>query len=537
MVQSLIELIIPLRDADPLRLNLKEGDVFFILGANGVGKSSLLSFLCAKQPDRFRRISAHRQNWFSHHESDLTPTRRRDLEAQVRQRDSFAQNRYRLDFAGERPAMAIFDLMLSENKLNQEIVNYLRTYEASEAHRLVATVMSPIKIINEILKESNIFIEIIIDKDQVASARKNNGPLFPIAQLSDGERNALLIAAEILTAPAGSIFLIDEPERHLHRSIILPLLKTLFGKRSDCGFVISTHEALLPAENKNANTLLVRDCGYEGDVARSWVIDHLKPGDEVNDEIKLDILGARHRILFVEGKQHSLDAAFYSMLFPDRSIIAKSNCREVEQSVRALTSSPNLHWVEAIGIIDGDQRALDESKKLLGHKVHVLPYYSIEALYFREDILRRIAESQGRNFGNNLTDQIEDILSEAVSCIRENREQFLKKAIYRSVRRQFLSKIPPENSISELKDTYSFEIDVHELRSREEHLFDEIISENDWERILGRYPIRESKAPDRIARRLHFQNVSDYYARVRTLLREDETPLNDLRRTLQIPLT
>ena len=66
---------------------------------------------------------------------------------------------------------------------------------------------------------------------------KNGSPPYSIAELSDGERNSLLIAASILTMKSESLVLIDEPERHLHRSIISPLLQHLFSSRSDCAFI------------------------------------------------------------------------------------------------------------------------------------------------------------------------------------------------------------------------------------------------------------------------------------------------------------
>ena len=50
-----------------------------------------------------------------------------------------------------------------------------------------------------------------------------------MAQMSDGERAAAIIAATVLVADPGTLFLIDEPERHLHRSIIEPFLSALFG--------------------------------------------------------------------------------------------------------------------------------------------------------------------------------------------------------------------------------------------------------------------------------------------------------------------
>lgn len=103
--------------------------------------------------------------------------------------------------------------------------------------------MQPIKIINELLKLSALPIEISVQQNEQLFASKLGGPPYSIAELSDGERNAPLIAAEVLTAQAGILFLIDEPERHLHRSIISPLLTLLFERRTDCAFVISTHDS------------------------------------------------------------------------------------------------------------------------------------------------------------------------------------------------------------------------------------------------------------------------------------------------------
>ena len=92
-------------------------------------------------------------------------------------------------------------------------------------------------------------------RQKVVASRNGSTP-YSVAELSDGERNAFLIAADILTAGTGTLLLIDEPERHLHRSIISPLLSLLFAKRKDCFFVVSTHEVMLPLDNPAAQTLL-----------------------------------------------------------------------------------------------------------------------------------------------------------------------------------------------------------------------------------------------------------------------------------------
>ena len=116
---------------------------------------------------------------------------------------------------------------------------------------------SPIQTVNELLRLSNLPIEIIVEQRQKVVASRSGSAPYSVAELSDGERNAFLIAADVLTAEAGTLLLIDEPERHLHRSIISPLLSLLFKKRKDCAFVVSTHEVMLPIDNPAARIFLV----------------------------------------------------------------------------------------------------------------------------------------------------------------------------------------------------------------------------------------------------------------------------------------
>ena len=58
---------------------------------------------------------------------------------------------------------------------------------------------APIKLINELLRLSNIPVEISVQESEQVMASRNGGPKYSISELSDGERNALLIAANVLT--------------------------------------------------------------------------------------------------------------------------------------------------------------------------------------------------------------------------------------------------------------------------------------------------------------------------------------------------
>ena len=159
---------------------------------------------------------------------------------------------------------------------NQEIVDAVRARKSPKAIQLAENNEDPLMTLGELLRSANLPFSFSVDKNAAIIAHKPGSDQYSVAEMSDGERNALLLAAEILTVPPGTLILIDEPERHLHRSIIAPLLNSLFAKRLDCEFVISTHEVMLPYDNPGSKILLVRGCTYQNGSAASWDIDLLR---------------------------------------------------------------------------------------------------------------------------------------------------------------------------------------------------------------------------------------------------------------------
>ena len=134
----------------------------------------------------------------------------------------------------------------------------------SEAAALAGNAPSPFDQINDLLTRATFAIRLENSNDEEILARHRDvEALYSMAQLSDGERNATIIAANVLTVDPGTTILIDEPERHLHRSIIEPFLSALFESRTDCAFVVSTHEVALPGAFANARTLMVRSVCLE----------------------------------------------------------------------------------------------------------------------------------------------------------------------------------------------------------------------------------------------------------------------------------
>ena len=65
--------------------------------------------------------------------------------------------------------------------------------------------------VNSVLSQANLAAQIRLSSSNEAVAIRGDQEL-PVSRMSDGERTALILAAEVLTAAADTTFLIDEPE-------------------------------------------------------------------------------------------------------------------------------------------------------------------------------------------------------------------------------------------------------------------------------------------------------------------------------------
>jgi ABC-type cobalamin/Fe3+-siderophores transport system ATPase subunit len=524
------QLNIPTGDGSPTNFTLEIGKILYVLGANGTGKSSLVTRLFSANQQYAKRISAHRQTWFESNSLDMTPRNRLDVGNSFQSQDGQVQARYREWNPSARSSMAIFDLIDADTMQERKIAAFVRAGNDASAKK-EAQDPSPIQIINELMRLSNLPIEVSLEERQKIVARKNGGQGYSVAELSDGERNAFLIAAEVLTANAGTLILIDEPERHLHRSIISPLLKLLFARRKDCAFIISTHESMLPVDTAEASTWLVRGCEYQGADVKAWTVDMVPSGTAINEDLKRDLLGARRKILFVEGAVQSLDTPLYSLLFPQVSVIAKEGCREVEYAVRGLRGAPDMHWIEAWGIVDNDQRSPDNVGRLREAGIWALSHYSVESLYYHPAIVARVAQRQAQMIGANAITLMKLALNGAVDAARGQKAHLVTSAVLRLARDRMLNSLPTRESV-EGTNSVIVEVDISTLRVAEESRFDSFVNAADWDGLLTRYPLRESSAFRRVVSELKMPDRGTYQAAVLKLLQDEPAALTDLRNLL-----
>ena len=509
------------------QIQLEPGEIIFILGANGVGKSCLIHQFTNQNRPNVRKIAAHRQTWMSSDTLDMTPAMKAQTEQHIQVEENLPSSRYKDSYADQRTSITVFQLIDTENVRAREIADAVTAGRIDDAKNK-AEVDAPLAVINELFRLSNIPIVIAIRADERVMARKDGGPEYSAAQLSDGERNALMIAGEVLTAPPGTLIIIDEPERHLHRSIISPLLTQLFERRPDCAFVISTHDHDLPVENPQARTLLVRSCNFKGQNAQSWEADELSANAPLDDILKRDLLGARRKILFVEGTENGLDKPLYSLIFPNVSVIPKGTCRDVEQAVAGVRAGEHFHWLRAFGIVDSDSNDEESiaAKVLLG--VYAVPYYSVEAIYFHPKVIEKVADVQANVSGDDSSALIKSALDNAIAEIRAHCKRLCEKPVRKAVATAIMKQLPDGDQYLNNVDTHIV-VDSASLMAQRQQDLTAALDNDNWEAVLAFCPIRECGACNRIAYALNFRSVTDYQKAVQHLLANDMAALEFVR--------
>jgi len=509
-------------------LSLGMNEVLFIVGANGVGKSSLLHSFAMQNRGKVKKISAHRQTWMSSDTLDMTPSQKLQTEQNIQNTEARPEFKNKDQYGAQKASMTIYDIIDAENVRARKIASEVDGGRISSAQEMSRT-GSPIGDINELLRLSNIPIELNIKADERLMASKDGGPEYSATDLSDGERNALLIAGSVLTAKPGTLILVDEPERHLHRSISSPLLSHLFEKRTDCSFVVSTHDHNLPLDHGSARVVLVRSCDFSGASTRSWEADLIPSSESIDEVTKHDLLGARRKLIFVEGTSASMDLPLYSLVFPAVSVIAKGSCVMVEQAVSGIRAGDDFHWVDAYGIIDGDNIQESELAEKIENGVYPLPYHSVESIYFHPKIIDALALRQATISGGDPEEMAKMAIRGGIDAIRGHEERLLKNVVVKIANKHLVEQLPEAAELTKDLET-QVTWNGHTTMQQKMKMLSKALDSFDWEAVIKEVPIKRSAAPNQISTSLNFRNPNDYQRAVLQLLMTDEEILRFVRR-------
>jgi len=140
-------LSVPRSSGDPLDVSINLGEMLFVLGANGTGKSSLMHRFYTTHKESARRMSAHRQTWFPSGASTLSAQGRMDTASSMRSADLQEHARWREAYAEQRPQIAVYDLVGAENVRARSIAAAVGSKNIDLAKKL-SEKDAPIKTIN-----------------------------------------------------------------------------------------------------------------------------------------------------------------------------------------------------------------------------------------------------------------------------------------------------------------------------------------------------------------------------------------------------
>ena len=210
-------------------------------------------------------------------------------------------------------------------------------------------------------------------------------------EMSDGERAVLYLASQVLTLPKGKTIIIDEPELHLHGSIMNKLWMSLEKERVDCLFIYITHDMNFTALHGEVDKIWIKS--YDGVY---WQYEKLLNTD-IPEDLCLSILGSRKPVLFVEGTKQSYDTQIYSILYSQYNVIACGSCTEVISLTKAFNKEKSLHAFAVYGIIDRDFRTDREIEIYKKSNIFTIDVAEVENLFLVEEIIKYIACHQTKN--------------------------------------------------------------------------------------------------------------------------------------------
>jgi hypothetical protein len=161
--------------------------------------------------------------------------------------------------------------------------------------------------------------------------------------------------------------------------------------RQDCAFVFIARDLEFAASRVGQKSI-IRD--YQPKPI--WSIEEVPEETGFSEEVTTLILGSRRPILFVEGKENSLDAVIYRCCYSDWTVIPRGSCEEVLHSVVTMRRNKDLTRVTCSGVVDADDYQPDDIAYLNRYGVEVLPVSEIENLILLlPSVSRAIAESEG----------------------------------------------------------------------------------------------------------------------------------------------
>ena len=492
------ELSIPSPDGQT-DITLKAGSSVIFVGANGSGKTRLAEYIETKLGLMAHRISAHRAQSLNPNVSKISEEKalaglRTGDNSENTSRKISRRRSSRWRGRGAVAQLNDYDHLLQvlfADQANVSLETHNQKHKGGDFEAKFTKFQKLEEIWEDLLPEKA--LEITGDNIKVLVSSGS----YSASEMSDGERAIFYLIGQALAAADYSVLIVDEPELHVHRSIMSKLWDRLEGARPDCAFVFITHDLEFAASrvakkyivNSYRCTLPSPDKPHVSHTPQ-WEMRLVPEDSGFDEEITTLILGSRKPILFVEGSDTSLDKSIYRNCFPDWTVIPRGSCAVVIRSVQTMQESETLTRVDCKGIVDADDRDEEEIKRLEKKGISALKVSEIENIILLPKVSRAIAESN-EHMGVELDKLLEDLQDDIFADAKKNLEEVVKRYCCRRISR-LLKKIDlsGKKSVNDIESEYkrlTGELDIQKIAQLKRKLISNAIEKKDLELLLKSY--------------------------------------------------
>jgi energy-coupling factor transporter ATP-binding protein EcfA2 len=346
------------------------------------------------------------------------------------------------------------DLMQVINALLEDHLKKAAAYYANNVDKKESILNKVIHVWNEIFTDR----KLEYNDGNISCIRAPSVEPYDFSVLSDGEKAGFYYISHVLLAKPNSYIIIDEPENHLNISVVSKLWDTLEDERKDCRFIYLTHNVDFVSSRIYAKKLWCK----KFEPPNQWEIEELPINEELSENLMVELLGSRRKILFCEGdNKSSKDYKLYTILFPDFSVIPVDGHQNVINYTRAFNRQSAIYKNTAIGIIDGDFHSDEEIGAWAKDSIFCLDVHEVENLLCDELILNKASQ----HFMVGDADKANDAVKKIKKAILNKLEKDINKQIIEYIVKTANGILRGNLLHEKHKDLKSLQTSVNELSS------------------------------------------------------------------------
>lgn len=479
---------LPNANGQPVEYEIKDNSLI-IIGSNGSGKSKLGAWMEENDMDRIHRVSAQRSLQFGDY-IQLKSYEQAENLLLYGQPKYEATKGSRWGYYGDRKLTTtllndyenvLAALIAKKNYQHDEFVKWCKQQKTQNIPHC-ETPYTDIDVLQNIWNKVFPHRQIKFDDAKVTAVLSKNETEkieYKGKDMSDGERVALYLIAQCLCIPENRTIIIDEPEIHLHRSIMNRLWTEIEKKRQDCLFIYITHDTQFAANHSQSKKIWVKS--YNGSV---WNIEEIQKST-LPEQLLLEIIGNRKPVIFVEGTPDSYDTRLYTEIYKNYYIVPCGSCDAVISQTKAMKNNQQLHHLRCFGIIDRDYRSSYEIEKYRKDNIYTLEVAEVENLFLVEELLIIINNVLGFD-DNSRVENIKRYITEERYVNQKNRQ--ICEAVVSELKYRLSTVEISKKSEEEAKETLEnlFKtISYDQVKEERKELFGEIEKKRVYKDLLA----------------------------------------------------